>query len=95
MSQVIIESANNWHLSGELNFTTAKKLLTELASNITESKELTIDLSKVTDTDSAGLALLIELLRLNPAITFCNIPARILALSVVGGVENLLIKKDN
>ncbi len=93
MSQVTVENANSWLLSGELNFTTVKNLLTELTRKITKSKELTIDLSEVTNTDSAGLVLLIELLRLNPAITFCNIPDRVLNLSAVGGVKDLLISK--
>jgi phospholipid transport system transporter-binding protein len=93
MSQVILENANNWHLSGELSFTTVGGLLTELTSKITDSKELIIDLGKVTYTDSAGLALLIELLRSNTSITFCNIPTRILNLSAVAGVKDLLTNK--
>ncbi|MDM8565641.1 STAS domain-containing protein [Candidatus Halobeggiatoa sp. HSG11] len=95
MSQIVIENTNNWRLIGELSFATAGKLLTDLTSKIAtlEAKELTIDLKEITDTDSAGLALLIELLKLDISITFCNIPTRILNLSSVAGVEELLTQK--
>ncbi len=95
MSQIIIESNNYWRLVGELSFITAGDLLIELTNKIStlDSNELTIDLSEVKNTDSAGLALLIELLRTNISITFCNIPKRILSLSTVGGVRNLLMNE--
>ena len=95
MSQVIIESNNSWRLVGELSFVTAGNLLTEITNKISslDSNELTIDLSEVDNTDSAGLALLIELFRTNISITFCNIPKRILNLSAVGGVKDLLMNK--
>ncbi len=95
MSQVIIESNNYWRLAGELSFITAGDLLVELTNKIStlDSNELTIDLSEIKNTDSAGLALLIELLRIDISITFCNIPERILSLSAVGGVRDLLINK--
>ncbi|HHB92031.1 MAG TPA: STAS domain-containing protein [Thioploca sp.] len=95
MSQIIIDSNNYWRLVGELSFATAGDLLTELTNKIStlDSNGLTIDLSEVKNTDSAGLALLIELLRINTSITFCNIPKRILSLSNVGGVRNLLMNE--
>ncbi|MBE9561695.1 MAG: STAS domain-containing protein [Proteobacteria bacterium] len=95
MNKIITENTNYWHLTGELSFATVGKLLTELTSKITtlEAKELTIDLKEVTKADSAGLALLIELLKLDVSITFCNIPTRILKLSSVAGIEELLINK--
>ncbi|MCK5876830.1 MAG: STAS domain-containing protein [Candidatus Marithrix sp.] len=96
MSQIVIENPSNWHLTGELSFTTVGKLLTELTGKIAtlETKELAIDLKEVTHTDSAGLALLVELLKSDKAITFHSIPNRILNLSSVAGVEELLTNKS-
>ncbi|MDQ7073438.1 MAG: STAS domain-containing protein [Gammaproteobacteria bacterium] len=83
-----------FHLSGELTFATANKLL-EQAPNLFESHhQLKIDLTKVTRSDSAGLALLINWMRwakkMSKEIRFYNVPAQILAIAHASGVDELL-----
>jgi len=49
-----------------------------------------LDLSDITRTDSAGLALLIELRRQNASMTFCNIPAQMHKLATLSGVQEMI-----
>ena len=56
--------------------------------------ELVVDLTKVQRIDSAGLALLVEWLRQakrnDISIRFKNIPARMLAIAAICGLEQIL-----
>lgn len=89
------DSADNiFHVAGELTFATVNALL-EQAPDLFESHDkLNIDLTNVTRSDSAGLALLIDWVRLakntNKEIMFYNIPAQMLAISNASGVDELL-----
>ncbi|KHD06153.1 hypothetical protein PN36_15510 [Candidatus Thiomargarita nelsonii] len=85
MSQIIVEDANTWRVSGELNFATVGALSTEF----TQPPKV-VDLCDVTRTDSAGLALLIEWRRSEAPITFRNMPAQMLNLATVCGVQDML-----
>lgn len=83
--------------SSELTFNTANTHLAALTTFVKQSKSnlLFIDLSNVTQCDSAGLALLIEIKRLckrmKKSLTIANIPATVLALAEFCGVDSLLI----
>jgi len=90
VSQIIVEDANTWRVSGELNFATVGALSTEFTQHVTPPK--VVDLCDVTRTDSAGLALLIEWLKQSKEapITFRNIPAQMLSLATVSGVQDIL-----
>ena len=88
MSQIIVEDANTWRVSGELNFATVGALSTEFTQQITPPK--VVDLCDVTRTDSAGLALLIEWQSKEAPITFRNMPAQMLTLATVCGVQDIL-----
>ncbi len=92
MSQIVVENANTWRLSGELCFANVNALLMEFTQLSLLSKGGILDLHDVTRTDSAGLALLIELLKRaqNAPITFRNIPAQMQSLATVSGVQELL-----
>lgn len=89
MSQILIENANTWRLSGELSFATVGALSTEITQ---QTPPKVVDLSHVTRTDSAGLALLIEWnkQRTDAPITFRNIPAQMLSIATVCGVQDIL-----
>ncbi len=97
-----MENANSWRLSGELTFATVGALLTEFTQKLSSfSKERqegiqtppkVLDLCDITRTDSAGLALLIELRRQNAPMTFCNIPAQMHNLATLSGVQDMLIQ---
>ncbi|OQW90994.1 MAG: hypothetical protein BWK79_18105 [Beggiatoa sp. IS2] len=88
-SQFTLEDTHTWRLSGELSFDTVSALLTDMTRQPITPQ--TLDLQAVTRTDSAGLALLIELRKRFNTLVFKNIPPQMLTLAKVSGVENLLI----
>ncbi|MCK5716935.1 MAG: STAS domain-containing protein, partial [Thiomargarita sp.] len=90
MSQIVVENENTWRLTGTLSFANVPTLLAELLKSSLVSKGGTLDLRDVTRTDSAGLALLIELRSKNVPITFQNIPVQMQSLANVSGVQELL-----
>jgi len=94
VSQIIVENANTWRLSGELSFATVGALLTEFTQRAAPTPPQVLDLCDVTRTDSAGLALLIELRgqTKNAPMTFRNIPAQMLSLAILSGVENIVAR---
>jgi len=90
MSQISINDAQTWSLSGELSFATVTTLLAEFEGS--QNFPQVIDLKSVTRTDSAGLALLIELLKQSQktSLIFHNIPEQMLNLAAVSGVQDML-----
>lgn len=82
-------------IQGELSFVTVPNFWTTSQSHFVDPPAaLQIDLGAVTRTDSAGLALLVEWMRLarrqNRSITFRNVPQQLLNLARVSGVDQLL-----
>ena len=86
--------AGRFRVSGVLDATTARDVLEQSESRFDQFKELDIDLGGVGESDSAGLALLIEWLRAarqgNKAIRFANVPAQIEALARISEGEDLI-----
>lgn len=76
-----------WRLTGELTLTTVPSLLSELAKQTLFPQ--VVDLGEVTHSDSAGVALLIELIRQarDRTLTFHHVPAQILSIATVCGVQ--------
>jgi phospholipid transport system transporter-binding protein len=91
MSHISVKNAQTWSLSGELSFATVTALLAEFES--TPSLPQVIDLEKITRTDSAGLALLIEFCKRSQpsSLVFHNIPEQLLTLAKVSGVQDILL----
>jgi len=91
VNQIRNQDTNKWRLTGELTFATVGALLDEFARRAVPPQ--VVDLGNVTRTDSAGLALLIELLKQtkDAPLTFCNMPAQMLNLATVSGVQDLLV----
>jgi phospholipid transport system transporter-binding protein len=59
--EVSVRFANGvCHVSGVLNFSTARQALDRVSPIIEAETQITVDLSEVTGSNSAGLALLIE-----------------------------------
>ena len=79
---------------GALHFTTVTALLHAGAAAIANGKASIIDLSGVIDSDSSGLALLIEWLSIARAerrpIHYQNVPAQLLQLARLSDVDELL-----
>jgi len=85
----------NYAVSGDLGFESADALLAQSRDLFVESApQLSIDLSGVSDADSAGLALMLEWLRWAAAhqrrLRFENVPARLLAIAGLSDLDKLL-----
>ena len=98
MSTAKLESQGNerYRVSGVLDAVTTPKLLDESAAKFaTESGvDIYVDLADVTESDSSGLALVIEWLRLarqrGQRMNFANLPKQLLALARISEVEELI-----
>ena len=80
---------------GELGFLTVTALLPAGSEAIEQGRVAAIDLSGVTASDSAGLALLIEWLSIAKAgqhpLRYENLPSQLMQLAVLSEVEELLV----
>jgi len=96
VSRARFESLGNgrFRVSGVLDASTAREVLEQSESRFSQSKDIDIDLGGVGESDSAGLALLIEWLRIarheEKSIRFANVPAQIEALARISEVEDLI-----
>ena len=85
-------------LRGEMTFDTAEQILRASEEPFEEHTQLEIDLSEVTDSDSAGLALLLEWVTwANHSvreIRFIGVPERVLAIARTTEVESLLTRGE-
>jgi len=85
-------------LKGEMNFDTAEQILRQSEAPFEEHTQIEIDLSGVTDSDSAGLALLLEWVTwANHSvreIRFIGLPDRVMAIAKTTEVERLLTRGE-
>lgn len=81
-------------LSGELSMATVPELLKQNGLQAAVEGEIRVDLQAVQRADSASVALLIEWQRVarqqQKTIFFQNVPAQILAIARLSGVDELL-----
>ena len=91
MAEWIVQDSQTWQLSGDLNVNTVTVLLKAFSQH--NQKPQVVDLSAVTRTDSAGLALLLELKRLTrqSSLTLQNMPQQMSQLAQVNDVTALLV----
>jgi phospholipid transport system transporter-binding protein len=87
-------SGGKFALTGEVTFATAGRILSESEVPFEEHTLIEVDLSGVTETDSAGLALLLEWItwanHTVREIRFTDMPEKIKAIAKVTEVEHLL-----
>lgn len=85
-------------LSGEMTFDTAERILRESEDPFEEHSQLEIDLTGVTDSDSAGLALLLEWVtwanHTVREIRFTGMPERVMAIAKTTEVDRLLTRGE-
>jgi phospholipid transport system transporter-binding protein len=93
MNQFTIDPNKTWNLVGKLTFATVTALFQEYQTKIVTNPLTILDLSQVTHTDSAGLALLIELRRQHPTTLFRHLPPQMTTLATVSGVQNILVSQ--
>lgn len=83
-----------YRIAGVLDAVTVGELLEQSLARFDASGDLEVDLTAVSEADSAGLALLIEWIRAmrlrNQKIRFKNVPAQINALARISEVEDLI-----
>ena len=81
-------------LNGDLTFATIDKRIVNSINFSVLPDAISIDLQQVNTTDSAGLALIIEWIKLAKAkqihLLFENIPDQLLALAKLGGLEQVV-----
>jgi phospholipid transport system transporter-binding protein len=84
----------HWLLEGELDFNTVPEVLQHTGASMRGVSGITVDLKGVKRADSAGLALLVEWLRESERagmpISFVNVPAQLLSIARVCGLEEIL-----
>ncbi len=96
MSTARLESLGEgrFRVSGVLDASTATEVLEQSESRFAQAPQIDVDLGGVGESDSAGLALLIEWLRMarqsGKQIHFENVPAQIAALARISEVEDLI-----
>jgi phospholipid transport system transporter-binding protein len=90
-----MQAGERSRVSGALHFTTVSPLLEQGEAAIESGRAAVIDLGSVAESDSAGLALLIEWLSIakeaKRALRYENIPEQIQELARLSEVEPLLI----
>lgn len=102
MSKTVVSKAKldalgggRFRVSGVLDATTAGEVLRQSEQRFADAERLDVDLGGVAESDSAGLALLIEWVRWarqgQRQICFANVPAQINALAKISEVEDLLL----
>lgn len=95
MSDLQLKRVENGNVavSGELSFKTAKRALGQLLP-LLQGDKILVDLAGVERADSAGLALLVEWMRLSKEngvqLFYRRIPAQMLAIARVSGLDNVL-----
>jgi phospholipid transport system transporter-binding protein len=100
MSDFKLEDLGDGHfvLSGEMSFDTAERILQLSEKPFEEHTRLEIDLSGVTMSDSAGLALLLEWItwanHTVREIRYSGIPERIMAIAKTTEVDSLLTRGE-
>jgi len=82
------------NISGVLNFETVPTLMKQAEQLIKNQDKVSIDLAEVTDANSAGLALLLEMMRAtklqNKSINFKNLPEQICVVASAYGIDSEL-----
>ena len=100
MAQAALSTVSSGHylIDGEMSFATVEQLLKDSHPFFATESSLLFDLSGVQHADSAGVALLVEWLRLakqkQRQLHFRNIPAQMLAIIEVSDLEQRLPISD-
>lgn len=86
-------TVKSFEIEGDLTFATIDKNTAKIMNKLLTPHDITIDLRKVNAVDSAGLALIIEWLKIarsrNITLHFINVPKQLLALARLSGFEFL------
>lgn len=96
MAQVERITAGVYKVTGILDFSTVTPLLTQIHSLSGVNEDMTVDFSALERSNSAGLALLLELLadakQQKRKISFSGIPDQLLDLARMSNIDHLLLQ---
>ncbi len=101
MSRATLDCTDDGRLAvrGEFGFTTASDLLAQGRTRLDSGRDQVIDLSGVTGSDSAGLALMLEWMDQFRAagrqLHFLNVPESLLEIARVSNLAELLPLAEN
>ncbi len=101
MSRATLNDSGDGRLiiHGEFGFATASDLLAQGEKLINRGQDLTIDLSGVTGSDSAGLAVMLEwmdqFMAAGQQLRFLNVPESLLEIARVSNLADLLPLAEN
>lgn len=91
--QIIEQDKGVFVLDGDLTFSSIDKDTVKSLTFLTSAKEVTLDLSRVQLTDSAGLALMIEWIKYarskRTQTVFKNIPEQLRNLAKLSGLDKM------
>lgn len=89
--KIIDEGGGHFLVDGDLTFSTIDKDTVKSLEFLTSAKEITLDLSRVVTTDSAGLALMIEWIKYARSkhiqVIFKKIPQQLLNLAKLSDLD--------
>jgi len=98
---IIKQGPRHFVIDGDLTFATIDKQSLKSFSFLRAASEVTVDLTRVANTDSAGLALMIEWIKYarhnRTQLNFKNIPEQLLNLAKLSGFDqssHFAIKTD-
>jgi phospholipid transport system transporter-binding protein len=90
---------NQFHVSGDLNFANVMSIYQKSLSQVNQCSELIFDFSQLTSSNSAGLALIIEWIKLSKQISkpihFNHLPDDIMSIAKAAGVDGMFNEKYN
>jgi len=99
---IIDQGAGNFSVDGDLTFATIDKNTVKSLVFLTSATAISIDLSRVVNTDSAGLALMIEWIKYARSkrthLSFKKIPRQLINLAKLSGFDetsHFLIQSDD
>jgi len=88
---IVDQGAGHFLVDGDLTFATIDKRTVKSLAFLTSHKDITIDLGRVDNTDSAGLALMIEWIKYCRAkrtqLRFSHVPKQLLSLARLSGFD--------
>lgn len=100
MSSIKVKRATvkGLEIEGDLTFSTIDKNTARILDKLLTPNDITVNLEQVDATDSAGLAVIIEWLKVarlrNITLTFINVPEQLQALALLSGFESLFQSAD-
>ena len=90
---IVNDGAGHFSVDGDLTFSAMDKKTVSSFAFLAASKEITLDLGKVGNADSAGLALMLEWIKharsKRVQLRFINVPGQLLNLAKLSGLDKM------